>query len=111
MYSELIPELKPIFMAGIKGQMPREQVEDKVAEISNSYFVDNPSIRGVLDLNRSIEDITHQNQDDLTHVQNRIIELEKEREDLKYQVPNSWKQIAYFKPQIIIEEIIEDEQE
>ncbi|HAT67199.1 MAG TPA: hypothetical protein DCS66_21825, partial [Flavobacteriaceae bacterium] len=101
---------KPIFMAGLKGQMPREQVEDKVAEISNSFFANNPSITGVYNLNKTIADITHQNQDDLTHVQNRIIELEKEREDLKYQVPNSWKQMAAFKPQIIIEEIIEDEQ-
>ena len=98
-------------MAGLKQQMPREKVEDMVAKITNRYFQENPSIGQIYGINKTIADITHQNQDDLTHVQNRIIELEKEREDLKYQVPNSWKQIAYFKPQIIIEEIIEDEQE
>ena len=113
-YSELIPGLKPIFMAGLKGQMPREKVEDMVAEISNSFFEENPAIRQISGINKRIKDIKHFEADELglgsSWVVDQIIELEKEREDLKYQVPNSWKQMAYFKPQIIIEEIIEDEQ-
>jgi hypothetical protein len=108
-YSELVPGLKPIFMAGLKGQMPREQVEDKVAEISNSFFANNPSITGVYNLNKTIADITHQNQDDLTHVQNRITELEFQREGLKENVPEGWKHMAAFKPMPVIISIEQDD--
>ena len=111
-YSELIPELKPIFMAGLKGQMPREQAEDKIAEISNRYFIDNPRIGEVYTLNKSINDMKEMNRTESEWSMNkRIKELEFEREEMKELLPKEWKTLAGFKPEIIEIDYIEDEQE
>ena len=110
-YSELIPELKPIFMAGLKGQMPREQAEDKIAEISNRYFIDNPRIGEVYTLNKSINDMKEMNRTESEWSMNkRIKELEFEREEMKELLPREWKTLAGFKPEIIEIDYIEDEQ-
>tara|TARA_R110002049_G_C9169090_1_gene561710 strand:- start:4417 stop:6525 length:2109 start_codon:yes stop_codon:yes gene_type:complete len=110
-YSELIPELKPIFMAGLKGQMPREQAEDKIAEISNRYFIDNPRIGEVYTINKSINDMKEMNRTESEWSMNkRIKELEFEREEMKELLPREWKTLAGFKPEIIEIDYIEDEQ-
>ena len=114
-YSELIPELKPIFMAGLKGQMPREQVEDMVAEISNKFFEENPAIGQISGINKRIKDIEHFEADELglgsSSVVDQIMALEFQREGLKENVPEGWKHMAAFKPMPVIISIIEDEQE
>ena len=109
-YSELVPGLKPIFMAGLKGQMPRNQVEDAIAKNANAFFEENPSITGVYKLNKAIENIEHQEADEIWFVQDQIDSLRLEREELKKNVPDSWKNIAAFQPEIIVQEVVEDEQ-
>lgn len=108
-YSELIPELKPIFMAGLKQQMPRNQTEDMVAKVTNRYFQENPNIGEVYKLNKDIEEITHQEQDEIWAVQDQIDSLRLEREELKKNVPDSWKNIAAFQPEIVIVSIDEEQ--
>ena len=98
-------------MAGLKGQMPREQAEDKIAEISNRYFIDNPRIGEVYTINKSINDMKEMNRTESEWSMNkRIKELEFEREEMKELLPREWKTLAGFKPEIIEIDYIEDEQ-
>ena len=89
LYSELIPDLKPIFMAGLRGQLSREQTEDAVSKVSNKFFKDNPSIGQVHFLNKKIKDIEHQEADDLP--QDKIMALKEQGKVLEEQLPLAWK--------------------
>ena len=111
-YSELIPELKPVFMAGLKGQMPRNQTEDMVAKVTNRYFQENPNISEIYRLNKKIEYLTEQNKSEGdSFVEGQITDLEFQREGLKENVPEGWKKVKAFKPMPVIISIEEEEQE
>ena len=62
------------------------------------------------ELNKAIENIEHQEADEIWFVQDQIDSLRLEREELKKNVPDSWKNIAAFQPEIIVQEVVEDEQ-
>jgi hypothetical protein len=101
-YSELIPELKPVFMAGLKGQMTREQTEDLVAEISNKYFMDNPQINELRKVISEIDLLTEANRVEAdSFVEDDILELRKQAEIMKTKVPDSWKSAPSFEPKPI----------
>ena len=109
LYSELIPDLKPIFMAGLRGQLSREQTEDAVSKVSNKFFKDNPSIGQVHFLNKKIKDIEHQEADDLP--QDKIMALKEQGNKLKEKIPLAWKKVSGLTPEVFKVEFIEDEQE
>jgi len=101
-YSELIPGLKPIFMAGLKGQMTREQTEDLVAEISNKYFMDNPQINELQKVTSEIDLLTEANRIEAdSFIEDDILELRKRAEIMKTKVPESWKSAPSFEPEPI----------
>ena len=108
-YSELIPDLKPIFTAGLKGQLSREQTEDAVSKVSNKFFKDNPAIGQVHFLNKKIKDIEHQEADDLP--QDKIMALKEQGNKLKEKIPLAWKKVSGLTPEVFKVEFIEDEQE
>ncbi len=90
-YSELIPDLKPIFMAGLKGEMSREQTEDAVSKYANKFFEENPAIRQIHTINKKIKDIEHQESDEIWSVQDQIMALKEQRNVLEEQVPLAWE--------------------
>jgi hypothetical protein len=111
-YSELIPELKPVFMAGLKGQMPRNQTEDMVAKVTNRYFQENPNISEIYKLNKDIEEMTAYNATEAdSFVEQEIQELIEERNKLVETVPEKWKKATGFSPQIIVVSIDEEQGE
>ena len=98
-YSELIPELKPVFMAGLKGQMPREKVEDSIAKVSNRFFRENPQVRQLISVNDQIEQLTEANKaEGFEDVWDTIYELEGVRETLKSSVPSGWAEVVGYRP-------------
>ena len=98
-YSELIPELKPIFMAGLKGQMPREKVEDSIAKVSNRFFRENPQVRQLISVNDQIEQLIEANKSEGDEdVWDTIYELEGVRETLKSSVPSGWAEVVGYRP-------------
>jgi len=98
-YSELIPELKPVFMAGLKGQMPREKVEDSIAKVSNRFFRENPQVRQLISVNDQIEQLTEANKSEGDEdVWDTIYELEGVRETLKSSVPSGWAEVVGYRP-------------
>ena len=117
-YSELIPDLKPIFMAGLRGEMSREQTEDEVSKYTNKFFEENPAIRQIHTINKRIKDIEHREADEIDTVQDQIMALKEQANVLYEQVPLAWKKATGLTTQVIsLEEIlekarfIEDEQE
>ena len=117
-YSELIPDLKPIFMAGLRGEMSREQTEDEVSKYTNKFFEENPAIRQIHTINKRIKDIEHREADEIDTVQDQIMALKEQAKQLYQKVPLAWKKAPGLTTQVIsLEEIlekakfIEDEQE
>ena len=107
-YSELIPDLKPIFMAGLKGEMSREQTEDAVSKYANKFFEENPAIRQIHTINKRIKDIEHQEADEIDTVQDQIMALKEQANVLYEQVPLAWKKATGLTTQVIsLEEILE----
>ena len=107
-YSELIPELKQIFMAGLRGEMSREETEDAISFYSNKFFKANPAISQIYKLNKRIEDIEHQEADDLP--QDKIMALKEQANTLKKRVPLAWRNVSGLMPQELKVEFIEEEQ-
>jgi hypothetical protein len=110
-YSELIPDLKPIFMAGLKGEMSREQTEDAVSFYTNKFFEENPAIRQINGINNRIKDIEHQEADEIWSVQDKIMALKEQANQLYQKVPLAWRNVSGLMPQELKVEFIEDEQE
>ena len=111
-YSELIPELKPVFMAGLRGEMPREQAEDAIAKITNRFFMEHPQVSQLININNEIDTLTESNKSEGDwNVEELIKQLKLDREMLKDIVPDNWSSVAGFEPIIPAVEIIEDEQE
>ena len=111
LYSELIPDLKPIFMAGLKGEMSREQTEDAVSFYTNKFFKENPAIRQIHTINKRIKDIEHQEADEIWSVQDKIMALKEQANQLYKKVPLAWRNVSGLMPQELKVEFIEDEQE
>ena len=111
LYSELIPELKPIFMAGLRGEMSREETEDAISFYSNKFFKENPAINQINGINKAIEHIEHQEADDLSSVQNQIMALKEQAKQLYQKVPLAWRNVSGLMPQELKVEFIEEEQE
>ena len=111
LYSELIPDLKPIFMAGLKGEMSREETEDAVSFYSNKFFKENPAIGQINGINNRIKDIEHQEADEIWSVQDKIMALKEQANQLYQKVPLAWRNVSGLMPQELKVEFIEDEQE
>jgi len=108
-YSELIPDLKPIFMAGLKGEMSREQTEDAVSFYTNKFFKENPAIRQIHTINKRIKDIEHQEQDDIWAFQDQIMALKEQARQLYQKVPLTWRNVSGLIPQKLKVEFIKDD--
>ena len=110
-YSELIPNLKPIFTAGLQGRMSRNQTEDLVAQVANKYFKDNPQLAQVYELNKRVSSMEEANKAEAdSFVIDQIMALQEQGNLMKQNIPMAWRSAQGLSPTVFDMPIMEDEQ-
>ena len=97
LYSDLIPDLRPVFSQALTGQITRERAEALSSAIINNFMQNNPQIEQLRGINKEISGLTEMNKAEGDwNVENDIQDLKMAREELKKNIPIGFENVRGF---------------
>tara|TARA_R100000781_G_scaffold115009_2_gene88428 strand:- start:2069 stop:4408 length:2340 start_codon:yes stop_codon:yes gene_type:complete len=97
LYSDLIPELRPVFTDALLGIISRQESEIKSSNIINNFMQENPQIEQLRVINKEISELTEMNKSEGDwNVENDIQDLKMAREELKKNIPIGFENVRGF---------------
>ena len=101
LYSDLIPDLRPVFTDALLGITSRQEAEIKSSSIINNFMQENPQIQQLVNNKRDIYELKSSEADGLAEGEwfatNALQELEMAREELKKNIPVGFENVRGFK--------------
>jgi hypothetical protein len=101
LYSDLIPDLRPVFTDALLGITSRQEAEIKSSSIINNFMQENPQIQQLINNKRDIYELKSSEADGLAdgdgYATDALQELEMAREELKKNIPVGFENVRGFK--------------
>ena len=101
LYSDLIPDLRPVFTDALLGITSRQEAEIKSSSIINNFMQENTQIQQLVNNKRDIYELKSSEADGLAdgdgYATDALQELEMAREELKKNIPVGFENVRGFK--------------